>query len=135
VVSGINETFQQVGTAVGIAAVGALFQSQVAKAFTHSLVGSRIGTHARAAASEISAGSLTSAANAAGPLKQQVLITAKASFVLGFHDSMTFCGVVALIAAVIAVVMLRTKDLHSSALSLIPPDIEDELQHPESALV
>jgi hypothetical protein len=39
---------------------------------------------------------------------------------------MTLCAVLALAAAVIALFLLRTKDLHSSALSLIPPDVDED---------
>jgi hypothetical protein len=41
--------------------------------------------------------------------------------------------VCAAVAAVIAVTMLRTRDLHSSALSLIPPDLEDVARPGEDA--
>jgi EmrB/QacA subfamily drug resistance transporter len=125
VASGINETFQQVGTALGIAAVGALFQNQVVSAFVNSRVGLRLGERAHQMGFAISAGSLTSVTDSAGRLKYQVSLAARSSFVFGFHDAMTICGVVAFVAAIIAVATLRTKDLHSSALSLVPPDVEE----------
>jgi EmrB/QacA subfamily drug resistance transporter len=57
VASGINETFQQVGIAVGIAGVGAFFQGRVAAAFTSSPAGTQLGySAAQRAASGISAG-------------------------------------------------------------------------------
>jgi EmrB/QacA subfamily drug resistance transporter len=127
VASGINETFQQVGVAVGIAGVGALFQNRVAGAFASSGVGRQLGQHAaQQAASGISAGSINATANAAGPLHDQVLSAGRSAFITGFHDAMTLCAVLACTAALIGFVLLRTKDLHSSALSQIPPDVDED---------
>jgi EmrB/QacA subfamily drug resistance transporter len=127
VASGINETFQQVGTAVGIAAVGALFQNRVAHEFAASDVGQRLGHDtAEKAASGISAGALDSVAAGSGSLREQVTTAGRQAFLDGFHSAMTLCAVLALAAAVIALFLLRTKDLHSSALSLIPPEVDED---------
>ena len=127
VASGINETFQQVGTAVGIAAVGALFQNRVANEFAASDVGRQLGHHAAdQAASGISAGALDTVAAGAGGLREQVLTAGREAFLNGFHSAMTLCAVLALGAAVIALFLLRTKDLHSSALSMIPPEVDED---------
>ena len=119
--SGINESFQQVGTAIGIAAIGALFQHRVAELFAASDAGQTLGPNAHAAGNAISAGAIDSVAGAG----RTVVDAARLAFVTGFHEAMTVCALCAAVAAVIAVTMLRTKDLHSSALSLIPPDFED----------
>ena len=126
--SGINESFQQVGVAVGIAAVGAFFQNRVTAAFSSSPVGTRLG-HAAAqqAGSAISAGSIDAVAQGVNPLRQQaVILTARESFIVGLHDAMVLSAVLGLTAGVIGFVLLRTKDLHASALSTIPPEIEDD---------
>jgi EmrB/QacA subfamily drug resistance transporter len=133
VASGINETFQQVGTALGIAVIGAFFQNRVAAEFVRSPVAAHFGPQAHAVAAAISAGSGSAVADSAGPLKQQVLATSTDAFVFGFHDAMTLCSVLALLAAGIAVLLLRTKDLHASALSLVPPDADDPAQRPVPA--
>jgi EmrB/QacA subfamily drug resistance transporter len=127
VASGINEAFQQVGTAVGIAAVGALFQHRVASEFAASGVGQKMG-HAAAeqASTGITAGSLDAVAKGAGGLHDQVLTAGRDAFLNGFHSAMTLCAVLALASSGIAFFMLRTKDLHSSALSLIPPDVDED---------
>jgi EmrB/QacA subfamily drug resistance transporter len=134
VASGINETFQQVGIAVGIAAVGAFFQNRVAAAFTSSPVGTQLGhSAAQQAASGISAGSVDAVAQSAGPLRQPALAAARDSFIAGFHDAMIMSAVLALLAGLLGFLLLRTKDLHSSALSTIPPDVEEEDEGPNGS--
>jgi len=130
VASGINESFQQVGVAIGIAAIGALFEHRVTDQFAASPAGQQLGDSAHGAGSAISAGSLDAVAASAGSLGDTVMSAARDAFVVGFHDAMTVCAVLAGIAAVLAVTMLRTKDLHSTALSLIPPDLEDPEAEP-----
>lgn len=127
VASGINETFQQVGIAVGIAGVGALFQNRVAHDFTSSEVGKQMGHDAaEQAAHGISAGSVDAVAASAGPLRDQVLAAGNDAFMSAFHSSMTLCAILGFISALIGFLMLRTKDLHSSALSTIPPDVDED---------
>ena len=135
VASGINETFQQVGIAVGIAGVGAFFQNRVASAFTGSGVGQQLG-HAAAqqAANGVSAGAIDQVAAGAGPLRDPLIAAARSSFITGFHDAMILSGVLACLAGLVGFIMLRTKDLHSSALSTIPPDVdEDGAEWPDEA--
>jgi EmrB/QacA subfamily drug resistance transporter len=125
VASGINETFQQVGTAIGIAVIGALFQHQVTAAFAESSAGQALGPGADRAGEAISSGAIDQVAASAGPQADATLAAANEAFTIGFHDAMLLCAICAAVAAVIAVFMLRNKDLHSTALSLIPPDPED----------
>jgi EmrB/QacA subfamily drug resistance transporter len=127
VASGINETFQQVGVAVGIAGVGAFFQNRVTSAFAGSPVGGQLG-HAAAqqAGAAISAGSADAVAQGAGAPHQPVLAAARESFIVGFHDAMVLSAVLGLLAGLLGFLLLRTRDLHSSALSTIPPDVEEE---------
>jgi EmrB/QacA subfamily drug resistance transporter len=112
VASGINETFQQVG---------------VADEFTASEAGRQMGHDtAEQAAHGISAGSIEAVAQSAGPLRDQVLTAGRDAFMTAFHGAMTLCAILGFIAALIGFLMLRTKDLHSSALSTIPPDLDDD---------
>jgi EmrB/QacA subfamily drug resistance transporter len=125
VASGINETFQQVGIAVGIAAVGAFFQNRVAAAFTSSTAGTQLGhSAAQQLASAISAGSVNSVARG-GALPQPVLAAARGSFIVGFHDAMIMSAILALLAGLVGFLLLRTKDLHSTAVYTALPDIEE----------
>ena len=133
VASGINETFQQVGVAIGIAGVGALFEHRVTSAFTSSDVASQLGADkAEQAASGISAGTIDAVASSAGPLQQQVLDAARSAFVTGFHDAMLLAAILGFIAAAIGFLLLRTQDLHASALSSIstvPPDADEDVEN------
>ncbi|MGW9030036.1 MFS transporter [Streptomyces sp. NPDC055722] len=127
VASGINETFQQVGIAVGIAGVGAFFEHRVASVFTSSAAGKQLGHDAaEQAAHGISAGSVDAVAQAAGPLHDAVLAAGQDAFMSAFHGAMTLSAILGFTAAVIGFLMLRTKDLHASALSTIPPDLDEE---------
>lgn len=127
VASGVNETFQQVGIAVGIAGVGAYFQHSVSQDVTSSAVGQQMGHDAaEQAAHGISAGALDTVAQASGPLHDQVLATGQAAFMDAFHGAMTLSAILGFIAAIIGFTMLRTKDLHATALSTIPPDVDED---------
>lgn len=116
--SGINETFQQVGVAIGIAALGAFFENRVVAAFT-AAPGST-GLDAEAAGRQVAAGEID-AVGAAGP---EVFAAAQQSFVSGFHQVMLVCGAIAAVAGVIALLTIRTRDFHTSALTAIPPEVE-----------
>lgn len=42
-----------------------------------------------------------------------------------FHDAMTVCAALGILAGVIGFVLVRTRDLHSSALSTVPPEVDE----------
>ncbi|MET9616849.1 MFS transporter [Kitasatospora indigofera] len=115
--SGMGETFQQVGVAVGIAAFGALFHHRVVDSFVGSQTGAQLGSSAaevgRLAATQGDAGAAQAAPAA---LADQVSAAAEAAFVHGLTDVMVVCAVVAAVGAVIAFVFIRRRDLHESAL-------------------
>ncbi|MQY16895.1 putative multidrug resistance protein MdtD [Streptomyces sp. RB5] len=123
VVSGINETFQQIGVAVGIAATGAFFQHRVADEFAATRAGEAMGADtAEQAAHGISAGAVDAVAQGAGALREQVLADGRESFVAAFQDAMALCAGLGFLAALLAFTLLRTRDLHASALSSVPPE-------------
>jgi len=127
VASGINETFQQVGVAVGIAGVGAFFQHRVASSFASSEAGRQLGHQAaEQAAHGISAGAVDAVAKSAGALQGQVSAAGREAFMTAFHSAMTLCAILGLLAALVAFLLLRTKDLHATALSTIPPDTDED---------
>ncbi|MFF2412032.1 MFS transporter [Streptomyces sp. NPDC058092] len=132
VASGINETFQQVGIAVGIAGVGAFFQNRVTSGFTGSKAGEQLG-HGRAeeAAHAISSGSLETVADGSGALREQMLRAGQDAYMDAFHSAMNICAVLGFVAALIGFLVIRTKDLHYSALSNIPPDMDHGIPLPE----
>jgi len=126
VASGINETFQQLGIALGLAIAGSFFESRVISTFEHSSVADQVGSQAAALGAEVSAGNIRGSAQAVGPdLADQVLAQGREAFTSGFHSTMTFCSIFAFVAAAIALVSMRTKDLHESALTGIPPEVQE----------
>lgn len=117
--SGMGETFQQVGVAVGIAAFGALFHAKVVHAFVASGVGQQLGGRAdalgqAAAAGGVSGVSAPSQQNPAG-LATQIAWEARVAVVHAMTEVMVICGVVALVGALIAATLIRRRDLHDSA--------------------
>jgi EmrB/QacA subfamily drug resistance transporter len=125
VASGINETFQQVGIAVGIAAAGALFDNRVVHSFLGTSAAAQLGPQSHAVAASIS----TAGTAAASGLPGQVAAAVRSAFTSGFHDTMIACCVAAFAGAVIAAVSLREKDLDESALrSSIPPEVPAEIE-------
>jgi hypothetical protein len=123
--SGMNETFQQVGTAIGVAAIGALFEHRVTEQFSGSTVGRQLGKSAADAGTAISAGAIDRTAASTAGLVDATMAAAREAFMAGFHQAMTVCAMLASLAALIAVLMLRTRDLHTTELSLVPPDVEE----------
>jgi EmrB/QacA subfamily drug resistance transporter len=125
--SGVNETFQQVGVALGIAAFGALFQNRVTHEFVESQVGRQLGPAAQRVGEAVAAGGGSEAASAApAGIAAQVANAAESAFVNGLGDVLTAGSVVAAIAAVIGFLLIRSKDLHPSALGAVPGVLPEE---------
>jgi len=83
--SGINNTFRQVGIATGIAALGAIFQDKIGSEVPHGLT--------RAVAS----GSVHTA-------------SARIAFIDGLNEILLVAAIVVLVAAVLAVILVRPRD-------------------------
>ncbi|MGW4842715.1 MFS transporter [Nocardia brasiliensis] len=131
--SGVNETFQQAGLAIGIAAVGAFFQNRVDDAFTDSETArTALGDKASEVADVIAAGGGAQVA-ADGPLRA----AAESAYLSGLHQAMLLAAVLAAVSGVIAFLTLRREDLNEAALAApgIPPedDVTRPLPLPEGA--
>ncbi|MET8651673.1 MFS transporter [Nocardia aurea] len=117
--SGINETFQQAGLAIGIAAVGAFFQNRVGGAFADTETAKAVfGDKAAEAGDAITAGGpsvLTT--NELGNAADAVRSAAESAFVSGLHNAMVLAAVLAAISGVIAFLTLRSRDLDEAALA------------------
>ncbi|WP_431044505.1 MFS transporter [Streptomyces sp. P1-3] len=133
--SGIGETFQQVGVAVGIAAFGALFQARVTHLFVDSAAGQALGGRAEEFGEAVAAGGGTEAA--AGirqpELAAQLDQAARTAFTDGLNDVMLVCAALAALGALIAFAFIRTQDLHESALAA-HDDTSGADSHQESAI-
>lgn len=129
--SGINETFQQVGVALGIAAFGALFQGRVQHGFLESAAASTLGDGAGVVADSVAAGGFQEVAQAL-PLDIQaaVVLAARESLLAGLQDVMIVCGIFALLGAVIAFTTLRRQDLREDTADSAGPVDPDMLTGP-----
>jgi MFS family permease len=110
--SGINSTFRQVGTAVGIAGLGALLQSKVTDNLDTALAGARLPRGAADHLAEaVSSGGGAAAARAVPPGARELVATAaRKAYIDGFNEILVVAAVLALVGAVLAVVLVRQRD-------------------------
>ena len=102
--AGINNTFRQVGIAVGIAAYGALFLNRA-----EGEIAERIpGGDAHGLAEAVSSGALPS-----GP--EQVVSASREGFFAGFNEILLIGGGLALAGALAALVLVRPQDMRPDA--------------------
>ncbi|WP_067547990.1 MFS transporter [Nocardia crassostreae] len=121
--SGINETFQQAGLAVGIAAVGAYFQARVGSAFTATETARTVFGDKAAEVGDVVAAGGPRAATAS----ETVRAAAESAFVSGLHDAMALAAVIAAVSGVIAFATLRRADLDEAALATAAPPPDSSL--------
>jgi EmrB/QacA subfamily drug resistance transporter len=97
--SGINNTFRQVGIATGIAALGAIFQSEIA---------SRLPASAPSGAAEGVASAGPAAASQGGP---QAVDAAREAFVGAFNEILLIGAIIAFAGAGLGLLLTRERDL------------------------
>jgi len=104
--SGINNTFRQVGIATGVAALGAIFQTQV----TSKL--SELAPNAPPSfADAVSSGGIHAAVQAAPPgTRAQLTTAADQAFISGFNEIVLVGAIVALVGAVAGFALVRSRD-------------------------
>ena len=110
--SGINSTFRQVGTAVGIAGLGALLQSKVTDNLDAALAGTRLPRGAADHLAEaVSSGGGAAAARAVPPEARELVATAaRKAYIDGFNEILVVAAVLALVGAVLALLLVRQRD-------------------------
>jgi EmrB/QacA subfamily drug resistance transporter len=113
--NGMGETFQQVGTAIGIAAFGAVFHAQVVSSFTSSSLGKSLGSGASALGTQIATRGESAVSGAARD-------AAAAAYVHGLDTVMAVTAIVAAVGAIIAFLLIRSSDMHPSAMGEGQPD-------------
>jgi EmrB/QacA subfamily drug resistance transporter len=110
--SGINSTFRQVGTAVGIAALGALLQSKVTDklhaALAHTPLSPRSVDHIAEAVS--SGGASAAARGAPAPVREVVGTAARQAFIEGLNEILIVAAVLAFVGATLALLLVRRRD-------------------------
>jgi EmrB/QacA subfamily drug resistance transporter len=110
--SGINSTFRQVGTAVGIAGLGALLQSKVSGKLEAALANtplphSAIGHIAEAVSS---GGASAAAQTVPPPVRGLVGEAARRAFIDGLNEIFVVAAVLAFVGAVLALLLVRRRD-------------------------
>ena len=124
--SGINDTFRQVGIAIGIAAWGAIFLGRGADKVEQVLAGTpgATGDRPRQLVEAISSGNLdTAVANVPAGQRAAVADAAREGFLSGMNEILMLGGLLALAGAVAALWLVRERDIQR-----VEP-IEDELSH------
>jgi EmrB/QacA subfamily drug resistance transporter len=125
--SGISSTFRQVGIATGIAALGAIFQSQV----THHLRGALAGTpgagRADGLAHAVSAGGAPRAIAAApGAARPRLEHAIHVAFTAALNDILLVAAVVAIAGGVLALALVRGSDFVAQGAPQPDPDAAPE---------
>jgi EmrB/QacA subfamily drug resistance transporter len=109
--SGINNTFRQVGTATGIAALGAIFQSALSRHLAPKLAGTPLASHTPAIAHAVAAaGTPRVLTSVAEPQRAQVSVAIHSAFASAMNDILLVAGIIALTGAALALVLVRSRD-------------------------
>jgi EmrB/QacA subfamily drug resistance transporter len=111
----INNTFRQVGVAVGIAGLGAIFQARVQSTLGTLLAGGPPVLQGRAAelAPVVSSGNTKAVVGSAPPEAQAFLgHAATEAFLSGLNLIFVIAGVTAIVGAVFSVALIRARDLN-----------------------
>jgi hypothetical protein len=128
--AGINDTFRQVGIAVGIAAWGAIFLSRGASEVEQLAAGTpaATGERPRQLIEAASSGNLdTATASIPAGTRETVVDAAGQGFISGLNDIIMLGGIVSLVAAVAALWLVRERDIEREApIELPEPPITPE---------
>ena len=110
--SGINSTFRQVGTATGIAGLGALLQARVSDRLSEGLSGFQLPPGARDGLAEaVSSGNVGAAASGAPPgARGDLLAVAQSAFIDGLDEILVVAAIVAFVGGLLALALVRERD-------------------------
>ena len=108
--AGVNDTFRQVGVAVGIAAWGALFASRGAEKATS--LAPTVGGHGRQLIEAVSAGRLAQAlASLPTGARGLVAHAARAGFLAGLNEVLLIGGALAVLGAIAAALLVHEHEI------------------------
>ncbi len=125
--AGINDTFRQVGIAIGIAAWGAIFLSRGASEIEEVAAGTpaATGERPRQLIEAASSGNLDTAVAAIPPGAQpQVANAAGEGFISGLNQIFMLGGILSLAAALVALWLVRERDIEREPVEIHAPSRE-----------
>ena len=109
--SGINSTFRQVGTATGIAVLGAIFESRLASRLMPQLSGTRVAGHVHQIAHAVAGGATASVLHSVPAAQRHVASLAiRSAYAGAMNDILLVGGIVALTGAGLGFVLVRSRD-------------------------
>jgi EmrB/QacA subfamily drug resistance transporter len=123
--AGINDTFRQVGVAVGVAVWGAIFIGHGADKVREVAAGTQIATgdHPRQLVEAASSGSLPQAlAHVAPQARPAAVDAAHQGFLAGFNDVLTLGGLLCLAGAVLALALVREREIEREPMPDAVPE-------------
>ena len=126
--AGINDTFRQVGIAVGIAAWGAIFLGRGASKVEEVAAGTpaATGERPRQLVEAVSSGNLDEALASVPPgARDQVERAANEGFLAGLNDIVMLGGILSIAGALVALWLVRERDIERSE------EVETERPHLE----
>jgi hypothetical protein len=112
--AGINDTFRQVGVAVGVAAWGAIFLGRGSSRISHLVAGTPVAGNGRPRAllEALTGGQLTSATKALPHGTHELAVTAtRDGFLTGLNAVLLIGGIVAVLGAVLALWLVREHEI------------------------
>jgi hypothetical protein len=127
--SGINDTFRQVGIAIGIAAWGAIFLGRGAAKVSDLTVGTPASTGARPRelVEAVSSGHIHEAvANVPAVARPGIADAAREGFLTGFNEIVMLGGILAVAGALVALWLIREEDIERESPIEVEPVIAAE---------
>jgi EmrB/QacA subfamily drug resistance transporter len=112
--AGVNDTFRQVGVAVGVAVWGAIFVARGAAKVSDVAAGTPVasGDHPRQLVEATSSGTLQQAVTAVpAPLRHLTAQAGHAGFIAGFNDVLTLGAFVSLAGAALVLCLVREREI------------------------
>jgi hypothetical protein len=127
--AGINDTFRQVGIAIGIAAWGAIFLGRGASKIQEVAAGTpaATGSRPRELVEAVSSGHLDQAVGAVPPgARAGVADAARQGFLAGFNEILMLGGILAVAGALVALWLIREEDIEREAPIEVEPLVSDQ---------
>ncbi|MGH2763568.1 MAG: hypothetical protein ACRDLD_13490 [Thermoleophilaceae bacterium] len=124
--AGINDTFRQVGIAVGIAAWGAVFLGRGANEVERLAAGTpaATGERPRQLVEAVSSGNLdTALASVPAGSRESVAGAAREGFLAGLNDIIMLGGILSIAGAVVALWLVRERDIEREEIEVEPREV------------